>query len=218
MAQINKASANGDTMTIDAHGGIAIAEGASFTYAGTAVTLATDGLQAEEVAYLTDVTPGTLAASKAVVVDENSTIDALTVTALTATLTGDVTGSLTGPAVTFNGATTENEITVPTNLADALSVKDSAGDLIVADTRTGAQRITVTPATTFTGAMTATGGVSGAATIPVNKALTFSTTGTAHVFTVTGGNIIVTGVPTTDPAVAGALWANNGVLTLSSGE
>lgn len=31
------------------------------------------------------------------------------------------------------------------------------------------------------------------------------------------GNVIFTGLPTADPSVAGALWSNTGVLTLSAG-
>lgn len=31
------------------------------------------------------------------------------------------------------------------------------------------------------------------------------------------GNIIVTGLPTTEPAAVGALYSNNGVLTISNG-
>lgn len=31
------------------------------------------------------------------------------------------------------------------------------------------------------------------------------------------GNLILTGLPTADPAVAGALWSNAGVLTVSAG-
>lgn len=46
--------------------------------------------------------------------------------------------------------------------------------------------------------------------------LIFDTT-TAVKFTVTGANIIVTGLPTSDPTVAGALYSNSGVLTLSAG-
>lgn len=38
------------------------------------------------------------------------------------------------------------------------------------------------------------------------------------VFTVNAaGQVIVTGLPTVNPAVAGALWSNSGVLTLSAG-
>lgn len=32
-----------------------------------------------------------------------------------------------------------------------------------------------------------------------------------------GSDIVVTGLPTTDPAKAGALWSNSGVLTVSAG-
>lgn len=38
------------------------------------------------------------------------------------------------------------------------------------------------------------------------------------VFTVAAdGNVIVTGLPTTEPAAVGALYTNSGVLTLSNG-
>jgi hypothetical protein len=38
------------------------------------------------------------------------------------------------------------------------------------------------------------------------------------VFTVdASGRVIVTGLPTADPAVAGALYSNSGVLTISAG-
>ena len=35
--------------------------------------------------------------------------------------------------------------------------------------------------------------------------------------TVSGTNVVITGLPTSDPGVAGALWSNTGVLTLSAG-
>lgn len=35
--------------------------------------------------------------------------------------------------------------------------------------------------------------------------------------TVSGTNAIITGLPTADPSVAGALWSNSGVLTVSAG-
>lgn len=57
---------------------------------------------------------------------------------------------IVGPGMTFNGATGANIVTVPTNLADALSIVDSAGDLVVITTTTGSQLITVTPAVTLT--------------------------------------------------------------------
>jgi hypothetical protein len=45
--------------------------------------------------------------------------------------------------VTFDGATGVNEVVVPTNLADALSIEDSAGDLLILDTTTGAATATI---------------------------------------------------------------------------
>lgn len=35
--------------------------------------------------------------------------------------------------------------------------------------------------------------------------------------TVSGANVIITGLPTSDPSVAGALWSNSGVVTVSAG-
>lgn len=35
--------------------------------------------------------------------------------------------------------------------------------------------------------------------------------------TVSGSNVVITGLPTTDPAVSGALWVDTGILTLSAG-
>ena len=81
---------------------------------------------------------------------------------LTGTLTGNVTGNVTGNitsgnTITLDGATGVNEIILTTNLADALSIEDSVGgDLIVFNTiTTGNQAITITPATTITGLLTA---------------------------------------------------------------
>ena len=35
--------------------------------------------------------------------------------------------------------------------------------------------------------------------------------------TVTGGTVILTNLPTSDPTVAGQIWSNSGVLTVSAG-
>lgn len=43
------------------------------------------------------------------------------------------------------------------------------------------------------------------------------TLGAGITLTVSGTNLIVTGLPTSDPSVAGALWTNTGVLTRSAG-
>lgn len=52
--------------------------------------------------------------------------------------------SATLPVLIFNGATGINEIRIPTNLADALSLESSAGDILVIDTTTGAVAVTLT--------------------------------------------------------------------------
>jgi hypothetical protein len=124
----------------------------------------------------------------------------------TTTIVG--TTSVTTPVVAFSGATGANEIRVPTNLADGLSIEDSAGDLIVITTTTGSQRITFTPATTFTGLITSNGGVA----IADTKELTFGTAKLAR-----AGNNLVATLPTTDPAVAGALWNDSGTVKVSAG-
>ena len=106
-------------------------------------------------------------------------------------------------AITFKGATTENEIVVPTNLADALSVKDSAGDLIVIDTTTGNQAITITPPVTLTGAPTVAGAmtinntlaVSNNVSLTADADLTITNSGSTNIFTVDGatGNTAIGG-------------------------
>jgi len=68
---------------------------------------------------------------------------------------------LNSTAITFTGATGVNVLTIPTNLADALSVVDSAGDLIVFRTTTGSQSISITPAVNVTGLVTLSGGLTG---------------------------------------------------------
>lgn len=79
------------------------------------------------------------------------------------------TGSIfAGEVFSFNGATGANEIRLVTNLADALSIEDTAGDLIVIDTTTGTQVITVTPATTVTGVLTANGGITTGGTVTLS--------------------------------------------------
>lgn len=52
--------------------------------------------------------------------------------------------------------------------------------------------------------------------ISVNQGGTILTIGSIT-FAAVGTNIVVTGLPTSDPAVAGALWSNAGVVTVSAG-
>lgn len=41
--------------------------------------------------------------------------------------------------------------------------------------------------------------------------------GASVTLSVSGTNVLITGLPTSDPSVAGALWSNSGVLTVSAG-
>lgn len=57
-------------------------------------------------------------------------------------------------SINFKGATGENEIVVPTNLADALSLKDDGGaDILIVDTTTGAINVTFSNNITVTGTL-----------------------------------------------------------------
>ena len=63
--------------------------------------------------------------------------------------------------------------------------------------------------TTFSGPVVSQNGFQGAATVT-----TLTTTGTV---TINGTEIIISDLPTADPTVAGQLWSNSGVLTVSAG-
>jgi hypothetical protein len=142
------------------------------------------------------------------------------------TFNGDVTiGG--GKDLTFTGTTGQCQVNLTTNLADALSIKDSAADIIVIATTTGSPTVTITPPTGITGLLTATGGV----TIPGAVDLTFTgTTGQSEVVLTTNladalsirdsaADIIVITTTTGSPAVAitpatsitGLLSANGGI-------
>lgn len=41
--------------------------------------------------------------------------------------------------------------------------------------------------------------------------------GASVTLSVSGTNVLITGLPTSDPSVAGALWSNSGALTVSAG-
>ena len=86
-----------------------------------------------------------------VVSDTDSTDDLGTTAVRWANVFAD---GLTGNTIALDGATGINEIQLVTNLADAFSIEDTAGDLMVFDTTTGTQVLTITPATTVTGGIT----------------------------------------------------------------
>jgi len=63
--------------------------------------------------------------------------------------------------------------------------------------------------TTFSGPVVSQNGFEGSATFT-----TLTTTGTV---TINGTTIIISDLPTSDPSVAGQLWSDSGVLTVSAG-
>lgn len=132
--------------------------------------------------------------------------------------------SVTTPVVVFSGASGTPEIRLTTDLADALSIEDSVGDLIKFDTRTGAQVITVTPALVVTGLITSNGGL----TLSGAVDLTFSgTTGQPEVMLTANladalsikdstGDLMVFTTTTGALAIASAAaWTHTGNVTLS---
>ena len=78
----------------------------------------------------------------------------------------------TANTLTFAGATGANEVVVPTNLAEALVIRDSAADVIVIETTTGTPVVRVTPISTFTGLVTLTGGATSVAVITATGGIT----------------------------------------------
>lgn len=97
-------------------------------------------ISSAEIAVLDGVTPGTAAASKALVLNSGSAITT-GITALTATTLNATTGNITA-------------IVSPTNLT---LNGTSTGTIGIGSVSTGA--VTITPATTVTGVLTSTGGV-----------------------------------------------------------
>ena len=96
---------------------------------------------------------------------------------LAITISADVS-IIGGKDLTFVGATGESQLVLTTNLADALSIKDSAADIIVIGTTTGTPTVVITPITTITGKLTASGGI----TIPGAVDLAFTgTTGQSEI-------------------------------------
>jgi len=117
--------------------------------------LAIQGQAAGTGDYTTTLKPeSTLSADNAIIVPEADG-DTLVAVALAQTLTNK---TLTAPVIqvlAMTGTTGAQEVRLTTNLADALSIEDTAGDLIVFDTTTDAQKIDITPKVTFANGLTA---------------------------------------------------------------
>jgi hypothetical protein len=148
-----------------------------------------------------------------------------TVSGTTAAFSGLISanGGITfaaGDDIAFTGGSTTNDITLTDSLADALSITRDGTDMVVFDSNT--PRITFTPVTTFTGAITASGGVSGALTgnadtVTTNANLTGDVTSSGNATTIAAGVIIDNDVKS-DAAIAiskTALVAGTGI-TLST--
>ena len=75
--------------------------------------------------------------------------------------------------------------------------------------------------TTFSGPVRSEGGFQvitiNASTGTVTTGSTYGTNATTVNLTATGTRIILSGLPTSNPNVAGALWSNSGVVTVSAG-
>ena len=101
------------------------------------------------------------------------------------------------PTVTFNGLTGANEIRLTTNLADALSIEDTVGDIIVFDTSTGAQVITSTTAwvfsggANFTGRLIASGNVANTAGVGITGTAAYFKTSVEKIGTIIKTSILI---------------------------
>jgi hypothetical protein len=108
-------------------------------------------------------------------------------------------------SINFKGATTQNEIVVPANLADALSISDGS-DLIVFKTTTNDKRVTITPNTTVSGTLDVTGAVN----LNSTTAATNTTTGALIVDGGVGiaGNTHIGGTLNVTGTITGSVTGN----------
>lgn len=106
----------------------------------------------------TDAAPSVLTAALTLGAAQQATIGG----ALTVTGTSTFNGNLILPAntdLTFTGTTGTNDIVLTNGLADALSVTDGSADVLVIDTSTAGNVMTFTAAASFSGIITADGGL-----------------------------------------------------------
>ena len=71
--------------------------------------------------------------------------------------------------------------------------------------------------TTFSGPVVSTNGFTGDVTGAVAGAVAATTLTTTGAVTIDGTTIIISDLPTSDPSVAGQLYSDSGVLTVSAG-
>lgn len=122
------------------------------------------------------------------------------------------------------------DLILKTNMADALSIKDSAGDLIVFNTTAGAQEITITPSVTLNGTVSFYGvaGFAGSAFIVAAPATFTSSVGIAGALTgtsatfsssvgIAGATTMTSATCSTTLGVAGAFTGTLGSFSSTLG-
>ena len=118
-----------------------------------------------------DHTAGTLTASSAIVVDGNSKVNQLKTTNLTIGANAITSGSgdvdivaaanLDIDASTIDLSTQATEVSIIDNSGTALVFKEANNSYLTLSTVNGSERVTITPATTITGALTVGGTITG---------------------------------------------------------
>ena len=71
--------------------------------------------------------------------------------------------------------------------------------------------------TTFSGPIISENGFQGTIGATTAAAATVTDLTTTGTVTIDGATVIISDLPTADPTVAGQLWSNSGVLTVSAG-
>ena len=160
-----------------------------------------------------DHTAGTLTASSAIVVDGNSKVNQLKTTNLTIGANAITSGSgdvdivaaanLDIDAGTIDLSTQATEVSIIDNSTTALVFKEASNPYLTLSTANGVERVTITPATTITGALTLS------STVAVGNYLISGSTISS---TNSNGHINLT------PNGTGNVIANTDTLTVSGAE
>ncbi|MDP3937554.1 MAG: hypothetical protein Q8R92_05385 [Deltaproteobacteria bacterium] len=151
--------------------------GTAVSATAAALNVLSGDLSESELAYLDAVSPGTVTAEKAVVVDENKTIDTLTVTDGTVTTLDSTTATIaTADVVTFGGTT----ITAGTLIVDGETITNPL------ESDTAGKAVAAVGGTAITGAGTVASGLTTVDQVVASL---------ANVGTAEGDPFIVTAVP-----------------------
>lgn len=231
---------NGDTLVIASGGTLQLDAGSTATVGGSAIVFGETGLTVGEVAYLVGVTAGTVAASKAVVVDANKdagdfrNLDCVNLDAGASGTAGSVDifpatatkGKLSIVCANQAGNTTvtlqadamgqASTVHLPDPGAAAAYLVQSTAALALAEVDVLQD---VTPGTVAAGKAVVVDANKDAGDFRHLKLLgvDFEAGGTDITFRIVDGKLIVSNLPTVDPATAGALWSDSGTLKISAG-